>query len=324
MRGGSARSWRSTTSVPSEGGVVNENDIVQRVTVNVLRRLEPSGRSSLVEEFERFTREGDRTDDPSCAFCSGRGECARRRPVTIRRIVAAGACRVAQRFPGGPVEGDLATCIDHTLLRPEATYEHVAQLCREAAENHFASVCINPAHVAAGAGMLRGTGVAVCTVVGFPLGATTPEVKAFEARQAIAHGASEIDMVIHVGALKSHDFAAVHADIAGVARECGSNALLKVIIEAALLEDEEKVQACTIARLAGADFVKTSTGFGPGGATLHDVELMRRTVGDELGVKAAGGIRDRQTAEQMIAAGADRIGASASVKIVRETGASRP
>jgi deoxyribose-phosphate aldolase len=297
---------------------VREQEIVERVAASVLRRLESAGRSAIEAEFSDLTRDGGRHDDPSCAFCSGRGECARRRPVTIRRIVDAGACRVAQRFPGGPVEGDLAVCIDHTLLRPEATSQQVEQLCREAAENRFASVCVNPVNVAACVEMLRGAGVAVCTVAGFPLGATTTEVKVFETRQAVQLGASEIDMVIHVGALKSREFAAVHDDIARVARECGRDALLKVIIEAALLEDEEKVQACTIARLAGADFVKTSTGFGPGGATLHDVELMRRTVGEELGVKAAGGIRDRATAERMIAAGADRIGASASVKIVRE------
>jgi deoxyribose-phosphate aldolase len=154
--------------------------------------------------------------------------------------------------------------------------------------------------------------------VGFPLGATTTEVKVFETRQALEAGAREIDMVIHVGALKSRDFAAVERDVRCVAEACGETALLKVIIEAALLSDEEKVQACAIAKLAGADFVKTSTGFGPGGATIADVELMRRTVGEALGVKAAGGIRDRETAERMIRAGADRIGASASVKIMRE------
>lgn len=294
---------------------MRDEEIIERVAAAVLRRLRPG---SIQHEFEALTTEDGRHDDSSCAFCSGRGECPRRRPVTIQRIVAAGACRVAQRFPGAPVEGDLATCIDHTLLRPDATYEQVAQLCREAAEHRFASVCLNPAHVAAAAALLRGTGVAVCTVVGFPLGATTTEVKVYETRQAIRSGASEIDMVIHVGALKSGDWGAVEHDIRLVAKECGRDALLKVIIEAAFLTDEEKVQACAIAQLAGADFVKTSTGFGPGGATLADVELMRRTVGADLGVKAAGGIRDLETAERMIAAGADRIGASASVKILRE------
>jgi deoxyribose-phosphate aldolase len=303
---------------------VHDDDVIERVATRVLQRLAPGAAAAHEREFVHWTRDGDRHDDPSCAVCSGRGECARRRPVTLRRIVAAGACRVAQRFPGGPVEDDLAVCIDHTLLRPEATYAQVQQLCREAAEYHFASVCINPVHVADCAALLRGTGVAVCTVVGFPLGATTTEVKVFETRQAVERGAAEIDMVIHVGALKSGDLEAVYTDIRSVAQACGGQTLLKVIIEAALLDDEEKVRACVVSRRAGADFVKTSTGFGPGGATLHDVDLMRRTVGDELGVKAAGGIRDRATAEQMIAAGADRVGASASVKILRERDAARP
>jgi deoxyribose-phosphate aldolase len=217
----------------------------------------------------------------------------------------------------------MAPCIDHTLLRPEATYAQITRLCREAAEYHFASVCVNPVHVSPAQALLSGTGVAVCTVVGFPLGATTTDVKVFETRQAVRSGAREIDMVLHVGALKSRDFAAVENDVRNVAAACGEEALLKVIIEAALLSDEEKVQACAIAKLAGADFVKTSTGFGPGGATIADVELMRRTVGEDLGVKAAGGIRDRETAERMIRAGADRVGASASVKIMREREAKR-
>lgn len=298
---------------------MREDELVERIAAAVLRRLGPGACADLADCFARLAAAAEPDGGAGEGLSSGCQEHPhRRRPATIQRIVAAGACRVSQRFPAGQVADELATCIDHTLLRPDATYEQVAQLCREAAECHFASVCINPVHVAACAALLRGTGVAVCTVVGFPLGATTTEVKEFEARQAVEHGASEIDMVIHVGALKSRDFAAVHADIQRVAQACGSTALLKVIIEAALLTDEEKVQACALAQLAGADFVKTSTGFGPGGATLHDVELMRRTVGEALGVKAAGGIRDRDTAEQMIAAGADRIGASASVKILAE------
>lgn len=302
---------------------MHDDEIIEKIAARVLQQLEPARRATLQGEFALLTTEHGRHDDPSCAFCTGRGECHRRRPVTMRRIVAAGACRVAQRFPAGDVEDDLAICIDHTLLRPDATYEQVAHLCQEAAEHRFASVCLNPVHVEAAAALLRGSGVAVCTVIGFPLGATTTEVKVFETRQAIDRCANEIDMVIHVGALKSGDLAAVHDDICRVARECGRDALLKVIIEAALLTDDEKVQACAVAKMAQADFVKTSTGFGPGGATLNDVELMRRTVGEELGVKAAGGIRDRATAERMVAAGADRIGASASVKILQERGAAR-
>ncbi len=293
---------------------MRDEEIIERVVARVLQHLEPSDPRFVEDTFLRLT---DRRDDPTCVSCSGRGECHRRRPVTTQRILDAGACRVSARYPSGPVADVMAPCIDHTLLKPDATYAQVEQLCREAAEYTFASVCINPAHVATAARLLAGTGVAVCTVVGFPLGATTTETKVAETRQAIAHGATEIDMVIHVGALKSGDFEAVENDVRRVAEACGERALLKVIIEAALLTDEEKVQACALAKAAGADFVKTSTGFGPGGATIDDVALMRRTVGADVGVKAAGGIRDRETATQMIRAGADRIGASASIEIVR-------
>jgi deoxyribose-phosphate aldolase len=297
---------------------MRDDDIIERVVTLVLQRLDAPARAVLESEFAALTHGPHGDDDPSCAFCQGRGECHRRRPVTTRRILDAGACRVSARYPAGPVAHELAPCIDHTLLRPEATYEQVDQLCREAAEFRFASVCVNPVYVPRCAALLAGTGVAVCTVVGFPLGATSTPVKVLETSLAIAAGASEVDMVIHVGGLKSGDLAAVGTDIRAVAAACGERALLKVIIEAALLSDEEKVQACAVAQLSGADFVKTSTGFGPGGATIGDVELMRRTVGADLGVKAAGGIRDRDTAERMLRAGADRIGASASVKIVRE------
>ncbi|MCR4406780.1 MAG: deoxyribose-phosphate aldolase [Anaerolineae bacterium] len=214
---------------------------------------------------------------------------------------------------------DLARMIDHTLLKPDATQAEIAQLCYEAKKYDFATVCVNPANVKLCAELLKGSPVKVCAVVGFPLGATPPEVKAYEAQQAINDGASEVDMVINIGALKSRDYALVERDIATVARTChNSGAILKVIIEAALLTDEEKIKACALAKAAGADYVKTSTGFGPGGATAADVALMRRVVGPEMGVKAAGGIRSFETARQMIEAGATRIGASAGVKIVRE------
>lgn len=302
---------------------MHDGDIVERVARAVLAHLEPGRARELQDDFVALTQQGTHADDSSCFLCDGRGECHRRRPVTVQRILAAGACRVSARYPTGPVDDELAPCIDHTLLRPEATYADVARLCQEAAQYGFASVCLNPVHVGAAASLLAGTSVAVCTVVGFPLGATTTAVKVFETREALQQGAREIDMVIHVGALKSGDLGAVETDIGSVAAACGRGALLKVIIEAALLDDEEKVRACAVARLAGADFVKTSTGFGPGGATIADVELMRRTVGDALGVKAAGGIRDRETAERMLRAGADRIGASASVKILAQRDASK-
>lgn len=211
----------------------------------------------------------------------------------------------------------LAGMIDHTQLKPGATDAQIAQLCDEARRYAFASVCVNPVHVGRCAQLLDGSDALVCTVVGFPLGANLTAVKAFEAERAIADGAVEIDMVMNVGALKSGQRERAAEDIAGVARVCeDGGALLKVIIEAALLTDEEKEIACRLVQSAGADYVKTSTGFGPGGATVEDVALMRRVVGPEMGVKAAGGVRTYRDALAMIAAGATRIGASSSVDIV--------
>lgn len=222
---------------------------------------------------------------------------------------------------GGETEAEdsPARFIDHTLLKPDATREQIAQLCDEARKYRFASVCVNPINVKLCAQLLRASDIPVCTVVGFPLGATPSEVKAFEAQRAIHDGATEVDMVINIGALKSSDYELVKRDIASVAEVChASGAILKAIIETALLTDEEKEVACQLAMVAGADFVKTSTGFGPGGATVEDVALMRRVVGPTMGVKAAGGIRTYAAAQEMIAAGANRIGASASVKIVQQ------
>lgn len=213
---------------------------------------------------------------------------------------------------------ELAGYIDHTVLKPDTKEADVLRICREALEYKFASVCINPSYVKLANSLLKGTGVKVCTVIGFPLGATTKEVKAFEASQAINDGASEIDMVINIGALKSGKLEAVEDDIRAVAEVCKGKALLKVIIETCLLTDEEKVTACTLSKKAGADFVKTSTGFSTGGATAEDVALMRKTVGLEMGVKASGGIRNLDSALRMIEAGATRIGASASIKIIEE------
>ena len=215
----------------------------------------------------------------------------------------------------------LALMIDHTLLKPEATVAQIEQLCDEARRYGFASVCINPSYVRLCAQRLKGSSVKVCTVVGFPLGATPPEVKAYETQQALNDGATEIDMVINIGALKDKHYDLVMRDIAAVVRTAhAGNALVKVIIEAALLTDDEKTTACQLAQSAGADFVKTSTGFGPGGATVEDVALMRRVVGPRMGIKAAGGIRTLADAQKMMAAGATRIGASASAKIMAEAG----
>ena len=239
----------------------------------------------------------------------------------VQPVVTAGADRVASTLGIAPKDTSVAHYIDHTLLKAEATHDEIAQLCYEARKYQFASVCVNPTNVKLCAELLEGSGVPVCTVVGFPLGATPTEVKVFETQQAVRDGATEVDMVINVGALKSRDYELVERDIASIARVChAGNAILKVIIEAALLTDEEKVVASQLSKVAGADFVKTSTGFGPGGATPEDVALMRRVVGPSIGVKAAGGIRTYEDAQKMIAAGASRIGASASIKIAQGSG----
>ena len=214
-------------------------------------------------------------------------------PDRLQGVLDAGATRVGILATGGAPSG-IAAMIDHTLLKPDATRQNIEDLCREAAQFRFATVCVNPTWVALCARLLSGSGVGVCSVVGFPLGATTADVKGYETQRAIFDGAREIDMVINVGALS------------------------KVIIEAALLTDDEKVTACTLAKAAGADYVKTSTGFGPGGATAADVALMRRVVGADMGIKAAGGVRDLESLKAMIAAGATRVGASAGVKIVQQ------
>ena len=239
-------------------------------------------------------------------------------PDRLRGVIDAGATRVGVHAAGG-APTDVAAMIDHTLLKPDATKHDIEELCREAAQFRFATVCVNPAWVAFASAQLAGTSVGVCSVVGFPLGATTADVKGYETRRAIFDGAREIDMVINVGALKSDDLRTVERDIEAViapCREC--RVLSKVIIEAALLTEDEKVTACTLAKAAGADYVKTSTGFGPGGATAADVALMRRVVGAEMGVKAAGGVRDLEGLKAMVAAGATRVGASAGVKIVKQ------
>jgi deoxyribose-phosphate aldolase len=245
-------------------------------------------------------------------------------PDRLRSVIDAGASRVGVHAMGG-APAEVAALIDHTLLKPDATQQNIEELCREAAQFKFATVCVNPVWVALAARSLSTSGVGVCSVVGFPLGATTADVKGYETRRAIFDGAREIDMVINIGALKSGDLRTVERDIEAITapcRECG--VLSKVIIEAALLTDDEKVTACTLAKAAGADYVKTSTGFGPGGATAADVALMRRVVGADMGVKAAGGVRDLQGLQAMVAAGATRVGASAGVKIVQQARTKQP
>lgn len=250
-------------------------------------------------------------DDHCPSFCGS----------DVQRIVDAGASRIGVVLGETATARDWASLIDHTLLKPEAGESDIKKLCDEAAQFGFASVCVNPGWVKKAVEFLRGTGIPVCTVIGFPLGATLPDVKAYEARRAIFNGAREVDMVINIGALKSGDDCAVEDDIRSVVEAAHENGVLcKVIIETALLTDEEKVRACLAARNAGADFVKTSTGFSKGGATVHDIALMRRTVGSSLGVKASGGVKGIDDARAMFEAGATRIGASVGVKIAQEAG----
>ena len=237
----------------------------------------------------------------------------------VERIVDAGAERIGIVLGETATAYDWAALIDHTLLKPEATESDIKKLCEEAAQFGFASVCVNPGWVQRAVQFLKGSNVPVCTVIGFPLGATLSDVKAYEARRAIFNGAEEVDMVINIGALKSGDDCLVEDDIRAVVDAAHENHILcKVIIETALLTDDEKVRACVAAKNAGADFVKTSTGFAKGGATADDVSLMRRTVGSALGVKASGGVKGIDDARAMFEAGATRIGASVGVKIAQE------
>jgi len=281
--------------------------------------LNPQDLQRLVEIITEEVVSAQRRAVSSPAQCSCHAVLYDCCPDRLRGVIDAGASRIGLHASGGSA-GTVAGMIDHTLLKPDATRKDIEKLCREAAEFHFATVCVNPTWVGLCAQLLRGSGVGVCTVVGFPLGATTADVKHYETRRAIFDGAAELDMVINVGALKSGDLEIVERDIAGVVQACReAGRVSKVIIETSLLTDDEKVTACTLSKAAGADFVKTSTGFASGGATAADIALMRRIVGDQMGVKASGGVRDYEGVKAMIAAGATRIGASAGVKIVQES-----
>jgi deoxyribose-phosphate aldolase len=279
--------------------------IVEVITREVLIALEE-------QEYTKTHTKGQ-----YCSRNCAEGMCVVTCFDAVGKVVDAGAERVSSTLGKIPTDTSIARLIDHTLLKPDATHDQIAQLCYEARKYHFASVCVNPTHVTLCAELLKGSDVKVCTVIGFPLGATSPEVKVFESQNAIKDGANEIDMVINIGALKSRDLELVARDILGVVvAGHDTHALVKVIIETSLLNEEEKVIACLLSKEAGADYVKTSTGFSGGGATVEDVALMRRVVGPSIGVKASGGIRDRSIAESMVAAGATRLGASAGVKIL--------
>jgi len=286
--------------------------------------LKPDDLQRLVELITEEVMSEQRRAAAAPAHCSCHAVLYDCCPDRLRGVLDAGASRIGLHATGGAA-GTVAGMIDHTLLKPDATRQEIEKLCREAAQFHFATVCVNPTWVATAAQLLRRSGVGVCSVVGFPLGATTADVKHYETRRAIFDGAAEIDMVINVGALKSGDLNVVERDIAAVVGPCREAGVLsKVILEVALLSDDEKIAACTLSKAAGADFVKTSTGFASGGATAADVALMRRVVGADMGVKAAGGVRDYEGLKAMVAAGATRVGASAGVKIVQESQGQKP
>jgi deoxyribose-phosphate aldolase len=283
-----------------------------------LDRLNPLDKDRIIKLIDEVLKE------TNAHLCCENGVCSDNLCVVhnqtgVRSILQGGADRITAGIglKAGNFDLSLARMIDHTLLKPEATKQQVEELCAEAKQYSFASVCINPSFVKLCAQLLRGTSVKVCTVIGFPLGSTSTEAKTFEADQALRDGARELDMVLNVGMLKSGENHYVENDIRSVAQAVHrSGALLKVIIETGLLTDEEKIRACVLAKRAGADFVKTSTGFSKGGATAGDIRLMRKVVGSGLGVKASGGVRTQEQALELIESGADRIGASASVKIV--------
>ncbi len=304
---------------------MNDDALVELIAQQVRARLMAGGQGPGYTRAPSAARPSLETHSPeelrvipcdeSPETCSGCGMCAVRRPQDARAIVEAGAARIGAGGGTGRVEGGLAGYIDHTLLKPEATREQLHALAEEARKHRFATVCVNSANVRLMSQFLEGSGVPVCAVVGFPLGAMTPHAKAYETREAVRCGAREVDMVLNIGALKSSDHRLVFEDIKAVV-DAAKPVAVKVILETSKLDREEKVAACALAKAAGAAFVKTSTGFGGGGATAEDVALMRRMVGADMGVKASGGVRDRGAAEAMIAAGANRIGASASVAIV--------
>lgn len=285
--------------------------LVNLITERVRARL-PGGGGASLPALRDTPCDDEHAPGNDCEKC---GLCVIRRPWSVRAVQDAGASRVAAPAGAGPVPVDLASLIDHTLLRSDVTREDIRKLCDEARKYRFASVCVNSTWVPMARSLLGGSGVMVCAVVGFPLGAMSPTAKAYEARDAVRAGASEIDMVINIGALKSRDYETVFEDICRVVKAAHPSRV-KVILETGGLTLEEKIVGCTLSKLAGAHFVKTSTGFGPGGATVEDVALMRKLVGSDMGVKASGGVRTREDAEKLAQAGANRIGASASVAIV--------
>ena len=291
------------------------DSLVDVISQKVAERLQLGGVAS---------QAGDPGSDPASPCqatadtCNGCGYCVTRKSPVVEELVRLGASRIGAGPGGIKPKENIAAHIDHTLLKADATYDDLRKVCEEARKWQFATVCVNASHIPLVAKLLDGSGVKPIAVVGFPLGAMTPTAKAFEAREAVRNGAREIDMVLHIGAMKSKDYALVAEDIRRVV-DASKPWPVKVILETGGLTHDEKIIGCALSKASGAAFVKTSTGFGPGGATVEDIALMRRVVGEELGVKASGGVRDTETARQMMDAGADRIGASASVAIVTGT-----
>lgn len=297
----------------------NIDELVDIIAKKVSQRLNEMG----VNPNAKSTTASGSGENASCTpecrqsgKCNNCGQCVVKKTDAVNNIVNFGASRIGANMGiNSQVDTKLASMIDHTLLKPDATQQELEKICKEAAQYHFATVCVNSSNIPLVARLLRGTGVKPIAVVGFPLGAATSQAKVFEAREAIRAGAEEIDMVINIGALKSKDYKTVHEDIKQVV-DASKPHKVKVIIEASNLNNDEKIIACALSKTAGAAFVKTSTGFGSGGATVEDIQLMRRIVGEDMEVKASGGIRTKEDAEAMVKAGANRIGASASVAIV--------
>lgn len=285
---------------------MKNEELVERIAREVVLRLQREPQSA-PEQSEQI-----------CLTCISCGECVTRRPEAVAALVDAGASRVSSTVGATPRDEVIASLIDHTLLKPDASCADVAKLCDEAIQHGFVAVCVHPCYVRFVAERLDRAGAKskTCTVVGFPQGSNCSEVKAFEAKRAVGDGAKEIDMVMNVGALKSGDYRYVESDIRSVVEACGRGVVTKVILETGYLDDEEKIKACALAKAAGVDYVKTSTGFGPRGASVEDVQLMRKVVGEDVGVKAAGGIRTAEDMKRMVEAGATRIGTSASIKII--------
>jgi deoxyribose-phosphate aldolase len=293
----------------------NVDALVDIITKKVAQRLALGGAPALARGGKDAGFDPTQPCDATDETCTGCGFCVTRKEGVVDSLVQIGAMRFGAAAGGVQPRGDLAGMIDHTLLKPDATREELKKVAEEARKWHFATVCVNASNIPYVAKMLDGSDVKPIAVVGFPLGAMTATAKAFEAREAVRNGAREIDMVLNIGAMKSKDYATVFDDICRVVTASRPYPV-KVILETAQLTQDEKVIGCALSKAAGAAFVKTSTGFGPGGATAEDIALMRRIVGPELGVKASGGVRSTEDAQKMIAAGADRLGASASIAIV--------